>query len=109
MSFVAIAMVSSAVVGAASLSEAYNARRRAEGKQEDAIHEQERQMGEQNKLAEEQKAKAAANKDLTQKRSKQRAARAGMTGRSSTILTEPLGTAGDAPVAPSGGKTLLGE
>jgi len=112
-----MAAVSSILMGlaaagtAASASEAYNSKRRQEGAMEDAIHERERQDAEQAKATADKEAKDAANKDLTQKRSKQRAARAGMTGRSSTILTSPLGEIGGAPApqAGTGGKTLLGE
>lgn len=97
-------------LSAASASESYNARRRQEGAMEDSIHAQEREAQAQAKAASDQEAKAAANKELSQKRNKQRAARASMTGRSSTILTSPLGELGGAPAPPvTSGKTLLGE
>jgi len=104
-----------ATVAVAAGSTAYSINQ--SNKQKDAAKANiEQQESRQKKLEDDAKARAAneeslaatqAARDAAGKRT--RLAAANNQGRSSTILTSPLGITGDAAAPQTGGKTLLGQ
>jgi Flp pilus assembly protein TadB len=70
------------------------------------VAEQEAAQAESEAKMKNQEAKQSRSKELQQQRLRQKAQQRGYAGRTSTILTSPLGSAPEANTA--GGKTLLG-
>lgn len=111
-----MAAVTSAVIAGAGLAySAYSTERQ----RSDAVKQRDEQKAKQRKIESESKTRQeneesvqAANKARDKAAKRQKALAANAQGRSSTILTSPLGGASDQPGqaagAQSGGKTLLG-